>query len=442
MDNFTGDKRYSGYWEDVPKLLENIKRPEFKEKEYNISDYGAVGDGSTNCYQAFKAAIQECTENGGGKVVVPAGTFLVHGPIHLEDNVNLHLASQNSCIKFGTNPEDYLVGKPEFKGCVLTSWEGTRLYNYSPSIYARDKENIGITGCGTIDQQGTESWFQWRPLQKEDRILTREMNNKGTPLKERIFGPGHYLRPHFIQLYQCENIIIEGITIKDCGFWMIHPVFCKNVTIQEISFESNNLNNDGIDPDSSSHVLIKDINFNNGDDNISIKAGRDREALELGIPCKYVLIQNCSFKAYNAVAIGSEMSGGVSDIYVENCTFGGEVRSAIYIKSNQDRGGEIDKIRIRNLEFGQVSKNGIYINTNYKKENKYNRSTYIHDILIQNVTIEAVNGYAIYLEGLSDQPVETVILENIKICQARENIHKDNIENLVMNNVSINGKNN
>lgn len=438
IDRLEISERYSGSWAQVPNILKKIKKPTFVDNNFPITDFGAIGDGKTDCYLAIKKAVAVCNAAGGGKVIIPSGTFLVNGPIHLQSNVNLHLEKKDSQIIFGTEHSDYLVGEDKYKGCVLTSWEGTQIYNYSPMVYAHGKENIAITGLGTIDGQG-KAWWSWRYIQWEDQQTTREMNNNATPIEQRIFGSEHFLRPAFIQFFSCKNILVEGVTLKDGPFWMVHPVFCSHVTVRDIKFNSLNLNNDGIDPEQTSYVHIANIDFNNGDDNIAIKAGRDREGRELGVATEYVIVQNCRFKAYNGICIGSEMSGSVHNVFVEDCSYGGDVRSAVYLKSNRSRGGEISNVFVRNLEFDHCNGHAIYFNTNYKQQTG-SQQPFFYNITIENLFCRSVSWDAIYIKGLPEKHLKHISLRNIFIGSAYKAKSVKNVEQIAFENVWINGK--
>lgn len=403
---------YDGHWEQALHIMDAIQFPTILENTYSIITFGGCGDGSMDNYTAFKRAIEYISKQGGGKLIVPKGTYICNGPIHLLSNIELHLEDKETIVKFGTQMSNYLVGEEEHKGCILTSWEGTTLYNYSPAVYAYNQSNIRISGKGTLDQQAKDSWHKWRPHQKKDQQLSRDMNNSNLPIEERVFGDGHYLRPHMIQFYKCKHVEVRDLTLKDAGFWMIHPIHCHHVVLDGIYFDSNNLNNDGIDPEYSQFVWIKNIHFNNGDDNIAIKSGRDLEGANSNICSNNILVQHCYFNSYNAMAIGSEISAGVHDIYVEDCSFGGDVRGALYIKTNRDRGGVVEKVYMRNLTFGNAS-SGIKMITNYKNENTYNRHPRIKNVTIDNVYFQSINKDAIDLLGLEELPLSEIKLSNI-----------------------------
>ncbi|HEX5603440.1 MAG TPA: glycosyl hydrolase family 28-related protein, partial [Pyrinomonadaceae bacterium] len=219
-------------WQTVfPSLLARIKPPRFPNRTFHLK---AKADGRTDCTAAFRAAIDQCSKSGGGKVIVPPGTYLT-GAIHLKSNVNLEV-SEGATIKFSQNPKDYLP-------VVFSRWEGVELFNYSPFIYAFEQQNIAITGLGVLDgQSNNESWWPWngRPQYgwkegmahaRPDRNALFKMAEDGVPVRDRIFGEGHYLRPQFIQPHRCQNVLIDGVTIQNSPMWEIHPVLCRNVIV-------------------------------------------------------------------------------------------------------------------------------------------------------------------------------------------------------------------
>ena len=201
-------------WKMVPEILARIVPPKFPAREFDITKFGAVGDGKTDCTAAIAKAIAACVKKGGGCVVVPAGDFLT-GPIHLLSNVDLHLAATNSVLKFSTDPKKYLPA-------VLTRFEGMECYNYSPLIYAFGQKNVAVTGQGTLDGQAEESnWLAWKGqknltngTQKIARKRLDDMNNNGVPVSQRVFGEGDFLRPPFVEFNLCRNVLIEGVKVR------------------------------------------------------------------------------------------------------------------------------------------------------------------------------------------------------------------------------------
>ncbi len=415
-------------WQKTEEILQNIQQPAFPEKNFLITDFGAKGDEITDNKPMFDSIISTCAKAGGGKIVVSPGIYLINGPLHLESNINLHL-EEGSKLIFGNDPEFYLP-------VVLTSWEGTRVYNYSPFIYAYNCSNIAITGEGEIDGNASDTWNLWKHTQDDDKALLRKMNNDGFPFEERVFGKGHYLRPHLIQFYECENILVEGITITDSPFWCLHFVYSESITVRDLNYAAFNFNNDGIDPESSKNILIENIVFNNRDDNIAIKAGRDREARTLGISSENIVIRNCKFKGHNAVAIGSEMSGGVNNVFVENCSWAGSVVYGFYLKGNRDRGGQVSNIYARNLEF-DTTVSTIIIDSNYKNQGSCCPPLF-KNVFVEDVSANYASDYGIYLKGFEAKKLDSIFIKNVNIKFAEKEFEFSNVNLLSMENVIIN----
>ena len=296
-------------------ILSQITGAQIPEYVINIQKMGAKGNGTTDCLPAFQKAFKRAVRQGGARIVVPAGVYYIKGPLHLVSNVCLEI-QEGATLKFAPEPEYYLPA-------VKTSWEGTFLQNYSPFIYGYQLHDVSIIGKGTIDGNAMTTFATWRSLQKPAQQRSRDMNHAGTPVSERNFGEGDYLRPHLIQLYGCERITIEDVFITNSPFWCIHLLQSENAILRGIRFDAKLVNNDGIDPEMSRNVLIEDVHFNNGDDNVAIKSGRDHDGLGAACPSENIIIRNCHFKGLHAVVLGSEMSAGIQNVYVENCDYAG-----------------------------------------------------------------------------------------------------------------------
>ena len=413
---------------EIDKIVGRIHLPTIPSYKITVTKLGAKGDSISNDKPAFDKAMALCKKNNGGTIIVPKGNYTLNGPIHFVSNVKLHL-DDGAKIKFGSNPKDYPL--------VLTSWEGTMIYNYSPMIYGNNVENIAITGNGIIDGESKNTWIKWKPLEKKDQLLSREMNHKNTPIKDRIFGEGHYLRPQLIQFVNAKNILIENVQIEDSPFWCVHLLKSKSITIRGIKYNAHNNNNDGIDPEYSSDILIENVLFDNADDNIAIKAGRDDEGRSnSNTPSENIVIRNCEFKGLHAIVIGSEMSAGVRNVYVENSKFRGNLKRGIFIKTNSDRGGYIKDIYFNNLAFGKVE-DCIYITANYHGEGSGLFPSKVSDISFSNIScIEATNT-GVILEGFPDKKVANIKLDNINIQSAKNGMTITNTENVTTNEIVI-----
>ncbi|WP_029036551.1 glycoside hydrolase family 28 protein [Salinimicrobium xinjiangense] len=411
----------------IQEIVERIQLPQIPDYTVTIIKFGAKGDSVSNNKRAFDRAMNHLKKRKGGTLLVPKGVYTVNGPIHFVSNVNLHLA-EGAKIRFGENPKDYPL--------VLTSWEGTMLYNYSPLIYGNELENVAITGKGTIDGEGGGAWAAWKQLEDKDKQLSRDMNHSGIAVEERIFGEGHYLRPQLIQFVNSKNILLEDITIEDSPFWCVHLLKSKSATIRGLKFDAHNFNNDGLDLEYASDILIEDVKFDNGDDNVAIKAGRDHEGrANSHTPSENIVIRNNLLKGLHGVVIGSEMSAGVQNVYVENNKAWGYLKRGIYFKTNPDRGGYIRNIYINDIELQKVE-DCFYITANYHGEGEGFNSK-ISDVFISNVTCEEAIGTAVVIQGFEESKVENVRLANIKVNKAKNATSITNTKNVIFDEVII-----
>ena len=419
-------------WGQVAEIIDQIVLPQFPDLDFLITDFGAAGDSMTDCHPAFVRAVLKCNSTGGGRVVVPAGVYLTNGPIHLKSNVHLYL-SKGAKIVFSGNPDDFLP-------VVLTRWEGTELFNYSPLIYAYQATNVAITGEGIIDGGARQSFAQWKPQQKPAQAKLRQLGNDGIPVNERVFGPGHWLRPSMIQPFGCKNVLIEGITIIDSPFWVIHPTYCLNVTVRNVHVESWNPNNDGCDPDASVNVLIENCVFNTGDDAVAIKSGRDQDGWRVGQAAENVVIRNCDMKSKaNGLCIGSEMSGGVRNIFMEDCRVD-EAGSAVYFKSNLDRGGVIENVWVRNITVNRAKFAFIRFETNYKGHRGNRFPPRFRKFYLESITCKTADRYGIYAVGHHQSRLQDIYLSNITVDSAKVPLLLKYAENFETRNVIVNGK--
>ncbi len=410
-------------------VLKSIVPPAPPADSVVITAFGAAGDSVTNCKPAFDKALSLSKSKKGLKIIVPPGIYFIQGPIHLASNVCIEL-QKGARLKFSSNPNDYLP-------LVLTSWEGTFLYNYSPLIYGYQLENVSITGEGMIDGNAAETFSKWKELQEPAQMKSREMNHENVPFEKRIFGEGSYLRPHLIQFFECKNILIEDVHITNSPFWCIHLLKSENATVRGISFNAKNINNDGVDPEYSKNILIEDVDFDNGDDNVAIKAGRDHEGRKTAITTENIIIRNCRFKGLHAVVIGSEMSAGVRNVFVENCTFGGYCKRGIYLKSNPDRGGFISDIYVNNVTFDEVE-DVFYITSFYHGEGK-GFETDIQRVYVDSLYCNKATNAGLVIQGFPGKKVHDIYFSNVMIHSAAVGVSFNNAENIVMSDVNIGG---
>ena len=430
-------------WDKVPEILARIKPPVFPAREFDIRKYGATGDNQHDCTEAFEKAIQACSAAGGGKVVVPAGEFLT-GAIRLRSNVNLHV-SAGATVRFTRDTSKYPL--------VFTRWEGIELMNFSPFIYAFEEKNIAITGKGTIDGNADcEHWWPWKgrkdcgwsagqPNQDKDRNALFDMAERGVPVKDRVFGEGHYLRPQFIQPYRCANVLIEGVTLLKSPMWQVHPVLCRNVTVQDLTISAFGPNTDGCDPESCTDVLIRNNFFNTGDDCIAIKAGRNADGRRMNMPSENIVIQNCRMKdGHGGVTVGSEISGGVRNVFAENCEMDSpHLDSVVRIKNNAMRGGLLENIHVRNIDVGQVALAALSIDDFYEEGEAGKFVPVVRNVEIRNMKMKK-GRYALYLRGFSHAPIEDIRLVDCDLEGVAQPNVIENVKALELRNVRINGK--
>ena len=367
-------------WSQVPAILNRIVPPQFPARDFVITDFGAVPDGRTDCTAAIARAIAVCADSGGGRVVIPAGTFLT-GPIHLRSGIDLHLAATNSLLLFRTDPAAYLPP-------VFTRFEGTELYNLSPLIYALDCHDLALTGPGTLDAQAdATNWFAWSKAPARARLL--RMAEANVPVEQRQFGPADHLRPGFIEFNRCGNILIDGPRIRRSPMWEIHPLLCTNVTVRHVDIFSHGPNNDGCDPESSRDVLIEDCTFDTGDDCIAIKSGRNADGRRLHVPAANIIIRHCTMRDGHAgTAIGSEISGGCHDVFIEDCHMSSSsLVCALRLKSNAMRGGVLENIFMRQIDIGLVRDSVLQINFLYEEGARGPCQPVARNILLDHLTV-------------------------------------------------------
>ncbi|OLB79948.1 MAG: hypothetical protein AUI14_08520 [Actinobacteria bacterium 13_2_20CM_2_71_6] len=429
--------RQHSTWDQVPGILSRIVPPTFPDATFDVTAYGAKGDGTTDNTAAFAKAIKACSDAGGGHVVVPAGSFLT-GAITLLSNVDLHVTGT---VKFSTDPKKYPL--------VFTRWQGIECMNFSAFIYARKQTNVAITGTGTLDGQGPSGpWFGYDPKRQPDWNKLQQQAVDGVDPTKRVYGLGHFLKPNFIQLYECTNVLIDGVHLKNSAMWNLHPVLSKNVTIRNVSVFSRGGMVDGCDPESCTDVHITGCSFDTGDDGVVVKSGRDTDGRRVGVPSQNIVIENNKFLGrWGAITIGSEMSGGVQNVFAQNNTIakGSSYTSfyAVYIKCNNRRGGVVDGIHVRNLTGGPESKGGFFVDMNYSLTGP-GFGPIVHPV-VRNIDVDGLvlNGapYAIKLSGDSASHIKNVTVTNSTFTNmASSTISVKNADNVTFTNVKVNGK--
>jgi polygalacturonase len=440
---------YGDRWKMATEIEKSILHTSFPADTFNILKFGAVaGDTSYLNTAAIEAAILSCNSSGGGVVYIPAGTWHT-GPVTLLSNVNLHV-SENATLLFSTDIELYLPP-------VLTRWEGMDCYNIHPLIYAFDATNIAITGKGTIDGQASnEKWwwmngnpvYGWREgmnnqkISGRQQLLAHEQNQ--TPVEERRFGIEGALRPQLVNFNNCNTVLIEDLTLRNSPFWVIHPVRTDNFILRGVTIISAGPNSDGCDPESCNEVLIENCFFDTGDDCIAIKSGRNNDGRRWSIPSRNIIVRNCRMAdGHGGVVIGSEISGGFSNLFVEDCEMDSpELLRVIRIKTSDCRGGVVENVNVRNVKVGKCSEAVLKINLMYEPGEECNRSfpPFVRDVTLENVTSEE-SRYGVYIVGLDGSVnVSGISLRNCSFNGVQEGTSITGAEDVKLKKVFINGK--
>lgn len=418
---------------EAPFEMPTITIPDFSNcKQFLITDFGAIKGDKEATSNAIQQAIDKANSIGGGIVVIPEGEWLTK-KIHFKSNVNLHL-QKDAVLLFSEKPEDYLPA-------VHTSWEGMECYNYSPLIYAYQCKNIAITGQGKLKAK-MDVWKIWfaRPkphMESLKQLYYLASYNKPVEERQMVNDTANF-RPHFIQFNRSENILLEGISIENSPFWTIHPYLSKDVVIRNITVKAHGHNNDGVDPEMSQNVLIENCIFDQGDDAIAVKSGRNQDAWRLNTPCKNIVMRNCTMKnGHQLLAIGSELSGGIENVFVQNCNVidGAKMFHLVFIKTNERRGGYVKNIYVDNINAGAIQNGILGIETDVLYQWRdlvptiERRLTPISDVHLSNVKATKTEFLSRIL-GQEELPVKNIFLNNVQVdsMSLQKHIH-ENVEN-------------
>ena len=398
----------SGWNEQEYKQIEqSILKPQLHERQFVISSFGAKTNASAAQNQkAINRLISLVSKKGGGKVIVPKGTWNT-GAIEMKSHVNLVL-EEGATLKFAFDTNLYPL--------VRTSWEGLACWNYSPCIYGYKVTDIAITGKGTIDGGGNNE--TWWPMNGHPRFgyqegITKEAQRLGSrakllkqaedgvPFDERKFGKGQGLRPQLVNFVRSERILIQGVKMLNSPFWVIHPLLSKNITVDGVTIWNEGPNGDGCDPDC-----------------IAIKSGRNNDGRLWNQPSKNIIIRNCKMEdGHGGVVIGSEISGGCENVYAEDCEMDSpHLDRILRIKTNNCRGGVIKNINMRNVTVGQCKEAVVKINLDYEPKEICYRGfePSVSQVYVENVTCKKSN-YGVLIVG-RDQ-VENVTDITVKNCK-------------------------
>ena len=414
---------------EAPFPMPALTIPDFSRcSRISITDLGAIPGDKERTSHAISRAIDLAHKKGGGVVVIPEGEWLTKG-IRLKSNVNLHL-EKNAVLLFSEDPADYLPA-------VYSSWEGMECYNYAPLIYAWQCKNIAITGEGTLKAK-MDTWQRWFARPRAHMESIKRLYNlawERRPVEERqMVNDTAHLRPQFIQFNRSENILVEGITIINSPFWTIHPYLCKRMVIRNIHVYAHGHNNDGVDPEMTQDMLIENCVFDQGDDAIAIKSGRNPEGWRLKTPSKNIVIRNCTVKnGHQLVALGSELSGGIENIFADSCTVleGAKLNHLLFIKTNERMGGYVKNIYVSHVKAGKIDQGILGIETDVLYQWRSLVPTYEKRLTpISNVSLSQIKaGDVKFISRILAQPslpVKNITLTHVTADTVREqkNIHE------------------
>ena len=397
---------------DAPFAMPELTVPAFPNRTFNVADYGAKPDG-TPCTKAFAQAIAACAAAGGGRVTVPDGKWTT-GAIHLKSGVDLHL-SDGAVLDFTDDPADYLPAVP-------STWEGVECLGYSPLVYAYGCTNVAITGGGMLAPR-MDFWRKWFDRGAQGDVVMKILYKwccEGTPLAERRVTeiPDNKMRPQLLQFNRSANILLDGFRIRESPFWTIHLFKSENAVVRNLDVYAHGSNNDGIDLEMSRNVLVEKCRFDQGDDGFVFKSGRNHDAWRWGLPTENVVVRNCHVQfAHSLLGVGSELSGGVRNVLVENCTVG-KVYRLHYVKTNHRRGAFVDNITLRNVKTDDVDY-VMAVETDIlyqwrKVPTIETRYTKISNLRIENVDCAKAK-HGVSLWGDSHEPIRGVEIKNVRI---------------------------
>ena len=437
-------------FEGIEFEMPAINEPQIPANEVNIKDFGAVSSGQVINTDAFAAAIDAVTKKGGGKVVIPAGVWLT-GPVILKSNLELH-AEAGALIIFSTDKDLYPV--------IETSFEGLNTWRCLSPIYGKNIENVAFTGSGIWDGSG-DAWrfvkkskindSQWKKLVASGGI-TNEKNNEWYPseqfrdamkntdqnvrldmkTKEEFETIRDFLRPVMVSIQNSKRVMFDGPVFQNSPAWCIHPLMVEDLTVRNVTVRNpwHSQNGDGIDIESCKNVIVENCNFDVGDDAICIKSGKDKDGRERGVPCENLVIRNnIVYHGHGGVTVGSEMSGGVRNMHVSNCTFMG-TDVGLRFKSNRGRGGVVENIFISDVRMTNIPTHAISFDLYYggqsvsemlesgnessmaKAEPVTEETPQFKNISIKDIV---VNGalQAVFLQGLPEMNLENIKLSNM-----------------------------
>ena len=399
---------------EAPFAFEPLEMFVFPDRDFPITKYGAKPGDVKATTAAFAKAMAACNKAGGGRVVVPAGEWLT-GPVHFRSGCNLYL-SEGAKLVFDDDLSLYYPA-------VQASWEGAECMNISPLLYAFECENIGISGPGMLAPE-MDFWRTWFNQPESHLQATRQlyaMCSTQVPVEYRhMEREGVQMRPHLIHFNRCTNVQLDGFKIRESPFWTIHLFMCKDVWAHGLDVYAHGHNNDGIDLEMTQHAVVEDCTFDQGDDAVVLKAGRNQDGWALNMPTQDIVVRNCNVvQGHCLLGIGSEMSGGIRRVYMHDCHSSDQVYRLFYIKTNHRRGGFIEDVTVENVSATKMLR-VFEIDTDVLYQWRDIVPTFETKITrIRNITIrnaEATQSEAVYqLRGDNREPIEGVVIENVHV---------------------------
>lgn len=433
---------------NLPFKMPEVQIPIFKADTLNIVDFGAVPNTEELCTKAINAAIIKCSESGGGVVVIPAGLWTT-GPIKMKSNVNLH-TKNGAFVSFTSDLNQYKL--------IESYFEGNKVLRCESPIMGVDLENIAITGEGIFDGNGS-AWRpvkigkmtagQWQELIKSGGVLSKDgkiwypsqgalIGNEEKDKLPKIATAENMepykqaLRPVMISLVNCKKLLLDGVTFQNSPAWNVNPLLCEHLTLRNLTIRNPwySQNGDGLDIESCRIGTVSNCRFDVGDDAICIKSGKDKEGRDRGKPTELFVITDCVvYHAHGGFTIGSEMSGGVKNIFAKNLTFNG-TDCGLRFKSVRGRGGVVENIWMEDIRMNNIPTDAINFNLYYFekaiKEDPQTGEVTVEKIPVSEETPAFRNMYfkniyvngakqALKIMGIPEMPVENLQFTNMII---------------------------
>ena len=450
-------------YEALPFDMPVVQRPSFPDYQVDIRDFGAKADGETLNTEAINNAIKAVSEKGGGKVVIPEGLWLT-GPVVLQNNVNLHV-EKNALVLFSGDADLYPL--------VRTSFEGLDMLRCQSPISAMNAENIAITGYGVLDGSG-DSWRpvkrnkmtdgQWKSLLKSGGVVDESGKvwypNEGA-LKASILtgskekreisdseweGMKRWLRPVLLSIVKSKRVLLEGVTFRNSPSWCLHPLSCEDLTLNGVKVFNPwySQNGDALDVESCKNVVVTNSLFDAGDDAICIKSGKDADGRRRGEPCENVLVKNNTvLHGHGGFVVGSEMSGGVRNVYVADCTFIG-TDVGLRFKSTRGRGGVVENVYVDNINMINIPGDALIADLYYAVKDApgapvpavTEETPSFKNIHISNISCKGA-GRAMFLNGLPEMPTENFSVRNMRITDAQKGAFINKVAGVTLENIEI-----